>query len=142
MSTDRCIDSVLDWRHTSGPHYDSRVVRNCQGGWYVPSYDWSGDEANGLADLNQSDIYWNEPSSAWSSADVDDVRMAFGYEMDDDFVGGEFEIYQSERFAGGGSGALYPSPPRTCTDQLSRVLTRYQSGHYAGCKNYPANSSS
>ena len=32
MDTDRCMDAMLDWRHTAGAHYDARVVRSCKPG--------------------------------------------------------------------------------------------------------------
>jgi hypothetical protein len=121
MSTDRCMDSMLDWQPSSG-HYDSRVIRSCR-----PGHSNETDPG--------ADGYWIEPSD-WDGANVNDTNKGFGYIMDDDFVDGRFEIYDSEHFDNSGTGALYNSPPRTTTDCWARTRTLYEDGHVDVTPNY------
>lgn len=32
-----------DWKDTSGPHHDARVVRSCRPGFLVQIYPWAGN---------------------------------------------------------------------------------------------------
>jgi hypothetical protein len=141
MSSDHCMDAMLDWKHTSGPHYDSRVVRSCRRGFVIHTYPWDGADAGNVADLDLTKFKWVEPLDIWNSANISESQKGYGYELDDDYVNGTFQIYSEEQFAGAGS-PNYTTVPRTCTDRWARVLTLYQDGHYTGCKNYPANSAS
>lgn len=139
LDPDHCMDAMLDWKHTAGPHHDSRVVRSCRAGFVNHSYTWDGAQAAGVADLNLTQFVWIEPLSFWNSAGISESQKGYGYELDDDYVDDTFEIYDEEEFAGAGS-PNYDTVPRTCTDRWARVLTLYQDAHYTGCKNYPANS--
>lgn len=69
MSTDRCMDAVLDWATYDG-HYDSRRVRSCRPGFNIPT-DPGGDG------------YWNEPTSRFQTR-VNDMRVGGGVVFDDD----------------------------------------------------------
>lgn len=138
MSTDRCMDAMLDWKHTAGPHYDARVVRSCKPGSLIQSYTWAGDgvDSNG-GNLNTGQVFWHEPAGDWDDANISETQKGYGYEADDDYENGTFDIYHEEQFEGAGS-PNYRAVPRTCTDRWARVLTLYQDGHYDGCKNFPA----
>ena len=139
LNPDRCMDAMLDWKHTSGSHYDSRVVRSCRAGFVNHSYTWDGGNATGVADLNLTQFTWIEPLTVWNSAGISESQKGYCYELDEDYVNCSFAIYDEEQFAGAGSPNC-TTVPRTCTDRWARVLTLYQDGHYTGCKNYPANS--
>jgi hypothetical protein len=130
---------MLDW-HTSGGHYDSRVVRDCKPQTTNDSYGWSGNQASSVNDLDFTDTIWNEPG-AFDDAGIDDMQKGAGYVISDTYADGTFWLYEYELFAGTGDGGLtqyWEAIPRTCTDHYSRVLTLYQDGHMTGCKNYPA----
>lgn len=122
MSTDRCMDAMLDWKTTSG-HYDARVVRSCDPGGKV-STDPGGDG------------YWQEPSD-WGGRTITDMQKGVGARIDDDYVDGNFAMYAHEDFAGAGGGA-YSARPRTCTDRFARVRTLYQDGHIQSCNSDPS----
>lgn len=120
MSNDHCMDSMVDW--LSNGHYDSRVIRSCLPG-AKNTTDPYGDQG------------WQEPSD-WGGRQVTDMQKGFGYTMDDDFVGGQFNVVERQHFAGSGPGAFYPSPPRTPVDCWARTKTIYQDGHTDNTPNY------
>jgi hypothetical protein len=122
MSTNRCMDAMLDWQTASG-HYDARVVRSCRPGG-VATTDPGGDG------------YWSEPSD-WAGRTVTDMQKGGGARIDDDYVNGNFALYAWEGFAGAGTGS-YSSRPRTCTDKFARMRTLYQDGHFNACDSDPA----
>lgn len=117
MSTDRCLDGMLDWKTSNGTHYDARVVRTCMPG---------GEAITGTADG-----YWNEPSD-WGGRTITDMQKGVAARIDDDYVGGNFQMYSAENFSGAGGGA-YTDRPRACTDKFARTRVRYQDGHYNSC---------
>ena len=121
MSTDRCMDAMLDWQTTSG-HYDGRIVRSCRPGGTATT-DPGGDG------------YWQEPSN-WAGRTVIDMQKGGGARIDDDYLNGNFELYQWDPFAG--AGGSYTVRARTCTDKFARVRALYQDGHFASCNSDPA----
>jgi hypothetical protein len=114
MSSDRCMDAMVDW-YTGGHHYDSRVARSCLPGAFEET-DKGGDG------------FWVEPAD-WDNVSVTNMQKGYGYVMDDDYVNGAFAIYGHEAFAGAGGGVIYASPPRTTVDCWARTVTLYNDGH-------------
>ncbi len=117
MSSDRCIDSMLDWQ-TTGGHYDSRVVRVCRNNRFLDT-DPGGDG------------YWSEPTD-WGGRTITDMQKGWGAYIDDDYINGNFPMYEAENFSGAGSSP-YSARPRTCTDKWARMRTLYQSGNIVYC---------
>lgn len=120
MSSDHCIDAMVDWKNLDG-HYDARVARSCRPG------DYWGTDMNG-------DFYWNEPSN-WAGQNVVDMQKGYGYTFDDDWSDG-FRFIGSERFVGTTGQQIYDSPPRTTVDCFARTTTLYNDGHVDWTPNY------
>ena len=118
MDSDSCMDSMVDWQHTSGPHYDSRAVRSCNPGWYTISWNWGGSNVTnaGINYFSGLSEYWPEPSGDWNGANVNDMRTGYGHLIDDDYDGNSFPVRDREKFAGSGSGGafgVFRAPART-----------------------------
>lgn len=124
MSTDRCMDAMLDWDTRGTGHYDSRVVRSCRPGTSEQT-DPGGDG------------YWQEDSGDWDQRSITGVQKGFGY-----MLLPAMQIAGQERFPGSGTADLYRDPPGTGTQGWARVRTRYQDGTVKSCNPLPATSSS
>lgn len=113
MSSNVCLEAMMDWSPNDGTHYDARTVRNCMPGGII-STDPLG---NG---------YWNEPSN-WDSdthdSPITNVRAAAAYKTDD----GTLDIL--EQAVVYGSNDIYGNrTPPTTSDKWAAVRTLYESG--------------
>lgn len=150
MSTDKCIDSKIDWNTTESSqgndHYDSRVLRNCKPGSTVET-----DGGN--------NGYWEEDSTSddladWNSRGINRVREVVSYMVDDDDLAPQYGSHPPQwSYQESGDTTIYnnnANAPATDngTDWWSRVKTRYQDGTTAAstdqhrpynCANQPVN---
>lgn len=122
MSTDKCMDVMLDWGTNGSGHYDGRVVRSC-----APGIDEETDpDANG---------FWDEPSG-WGGRDVTGIQKGWGYTIDDD----NLLVLSAARLNDTGTGDLWGVAPGTGTQGFARVRTRYQNGTVKSCNPLPVTS--
>jgi len=129
MSSDRCMDALLDWGTEGTGHWDSRILRSCQPGYAVET-DPGGDG------------FWEEPNNNilhWR--DLGGIQKGWGYTIDDDSL--EIAPGSANRDPFDSAGHLAPDNPaaRAGARGYARIKSRLQSGSVKSCNPLPAWSS-